>query len=51
MSVEALKCILHDIDTILMVCTNEDVYRIGLAVADGSAKYDEMLKWILENKE
>ena len=27
-----------------------EVARIGLAVADGSVKYDELLQWILENK-
>lgn len=26
------------------------VARIGLAVADGSVQYDELLQWILENK-
>lgn len=26
------------------------VARIGLAVADGSVQYDELLQWIWENK-
>ncbi len=27
-------------------CTNEDVVKLGLSVADGSAKYEEILDWI-----
>ena len=27
-------------------CTNEDVIRIGLGVADGSIDYEELLKWV-----
>lgn len=27
-----------------------EVARIGLAVADGSVQYGELLQWILENK-
>lgn len=27
-----------------------EVARIGLAVADGSVQYDELLQWIWENK-
>lgn len=30
--------------------TNEEVVRVGLSVADGSMNYDELLKWILDNK-
>lgn len=30
--------------------TVEDVIRVGLAVASGEMKYDELLKWILDNK-
>ena len=39
-----------EVNGIPMACTNEEVARIGLAVADGSVKYDELLQWILENK-
>ena len=28
----------------------EDVVRVGLAVASGEMKYDELLRWIVENK-
>lgn len=30
--------------------TNEDVARVGLAVAAGEMKYQDLLQWILENK-
>ncbi|MBR5322660.1 MAG: type II toxin-antitoxin system death-on-curing family toxin [Clostridia bacterium] len=30
--------------------TNEEVARVGLAVAAGEMKYKELLQWILENK-
>lgn len=28
----------------------EDVVRVGLAVASGEMKYDELLRWIVKNK-
>ena len=30
--------------------TNAEVARVGIAVASGEMKYDELLKWIRENK-
>lgn len=30
--------------------TNEEVARIGLSVADGKMKYEDLLKWIYENE-
>ena len=30
--------------------TNEEVARVGLAVASGEMKYAELLEWILENQ-
>ena len=30
--------------------TNEDVARVGLAVAAGKMKYQDLLNWILENE-
>ena len=30
--------------------TNEEVARVGLAVAAGEMKYEELLDWILENE-
>ena len=30
--------------------TNEDVARVGLAIASGKMKYEDLLNWILENE-
>ncbi len=30
--------------------SNEDVARVGLAIAAGKMKYEELLNWILENE-
>lgn len=30
--------------------TNDDVARVGLAVASGKMNYDDLLKWIIENE-
>ena len=30
--------------------TNEEVARVGLSVADGKMKYEDLLKWIYENE-
>lgn len=39
-----------EVNGIRIDATNEDVVELGLAVAAGTAKYDEILKWILEHK-
>ncbi len=31
-------------------CTDEDLIHIGLAVADGSMNYEELLDWILQHE-
>ena len=31
---------------IKMICSNDDVVELGLSVASGKMKYDEILKWI-----
>ena len=30
--------------------TNEEVARVGLAVAAGTMKYEDLLEWIIENE-
>ena len=35
---------------IKMTCTNADVVNLGLSVASGEMKYDEILKWIIKFK-
>ena len=37
---------LLEAEGIKMNCTNADVVDLGLSVADGKMKYDEILKWI-----
>lgn len=39
-----------DINGVKIEATNEDVVYLGLSVADGSAKYDEILNWIKTHK-
>lgn len=35
-----------EVNGIRMNCPNEEVARVGLCVADGSMKYEELLDWI-----
>ena len=39
-----------EVNGIHMNCTNDDVVYAGLAVADGSMKYEELLAWVLEHE-
>ena len=39
-----------EINSIHINTTNEEVARVGLAVAAGEMKYPELLDWILENE-
>jgi len=39
-----------EVNGIHLECTNEDVANVGLRVADGSMKYEDILKWIREHK-
>ena len=39
-----------EVNGIRLECTNEDVANVGLSVADGSMKYDDLLKWVREHK-
>lgn len=39
-----------DINGVKIESSNEDVVSLGLSVANGSAKYDEILKWIINHK-
>ncbi len=39
-----------DINGVKIESSNEDVVSLGLSVADGSAKYEEILKWITDHK-
>ncbi len=37
-----------EVNGIRMACPNDEVVRVGLAVADGSMKYEELLEWVLQ---
>lgn len=39
-----------EVNGIHMDCTNEEVVEIGLGVADGSIRYEQLLKWIREHR-
>lgn len=39
-----------EVNGIHMDCTNDDVIHVGLSVADGSMKYDDLLKWVRDHK-
>ena len=39
-----------EVNGIRIDCTNEDVVRIGLGVADGSMDYDALLAWVREHR-
>ena len=39
-----------EVNGVLLCPSNEEVARVGLAVAAGEMKYRELLKWISENK-
>ena len=35
-----------EVNGIHVNCTNEDVFNIGIGVADGSITYEELLEWV-----
>lgn len=39
-----------EINGIKVKTSNDEVARVGLAVASGKMKYDELLAWIIDNK-
>lgn len=42
--------ILWELNGIRLDCTNEDVVKIGLGVADGSMEYEALLDWVREHR-
>ena len=38
------------VNGIEMECTNEEVVKVGLGVASGEMKYDELLEWVKEHR-
>ena len=39
-----------EVNGVHMDCTNEEVTEMGLALADGSVGYEELLNWVIEHK-
>lgn len=39
-----------EVNGIRLDCTNEDVVKIGLGVADGSMDYETLLDWVREHR-
>ncbi len=39
-----------EVNGIRLECTNEEVVHVGLAVADGSMVYEDLLEWVLKHK-
>lgn len=39
-----------EINGIRIEATNEDIIHIGLSVADGSMKYDDLLEWVRKHR-
>lgn len=39
-----------EVNGIHMDCTNEEVAELGLALADGSVGYEELLAWVREHR-
>lgn len=39
-----------EVNGIHMDCTNEDVVKVGLGVASGTMKYDELLTWVRQHR-
>ncbi len=39
-----------EINGVKIEATNDEVVSLGLSVADGTAKYDEILNWIVEHR-
>ena len=40
-----------EVNGVRMECSNEEVARAGLAVAEGTMKYQELLDWVRKHKE
>ncbi|MGN0963517.1 MAG: type II toxin-antitoxin system death-on-curing family toxin [Clostridia bacterium] len=39
-----------EVNGIRLECTDRDIVHIGLSVAEGTMKYEELLSWVLEHK-
>ncbi len=39
-----------EMNGIKIACTDDELVHIGLSVADGSTKYEELLQWVLDHR-
>ncbi|MBR4458801.1 MAG: type II toxin-antitoxin system death-on-curing family toxin [Clostridia bacterium] len=39
-----------EMNGICIRCTDEELVHVGLSVADGSMRYDELLRWVTEHR-
>ena len=39
-----------EMNGIRIQCTDDDLVRVGLSVADGTMGYEELLQWVLDHK-
>ena len=39
-----------EMNGIRIECTDDELVRVGLSVADGSMQYEELLQWVLDHK-
>lgn len=39
-----------EVNGIRLECTDRDIVHVGLSVADGTMKYEELFAWVLEHK-
>ena len=40
-----------EMNGIRIICTDEELVHIGLSIADGKMKYEELLAWVLDHEE
>lgn len=40
-----------EINGIRLQCTDDEIVKTGISVADGAMKYEDLLKWTIEHKE
>ena len=39
-----------EMNGIRILCSDDDLIHVGLSVADGSMKYEELLQWVLDHR-
>ena len=39
-----------EMNGIRIICTDDELVKIGLSVADGSMSYEQLLQWVLDHR-